>query len=776
MGRIGPLGSVLVAVLFMIQATPASGSLTEALASACGSPSEYPVRILWDDFGIPHIYSPNLLGAVRGYGYAQMEAHAELILRKVAEARGRSAEYFGAGPDDSSVTNDTQVATYGIADRAQQWFQEGGLPQQLLLESFVTGENQYANEHLDTIDPVFQKILPLKPSDPLAIFQFTIHFNFMPYQSNVPQLLADWRSGALTEVEVLHTKIRQASNGWALGPEKSASGNSILLGNPHLAWGINQPLPGLGVYQWFEAQLVVGDPAEPLVNASGVSFVGAPFIGIGFNDFLGWTHTNNPIKNVDLYQLQLARGGYLFDGTVRPFTQKQTSFKVRQPDGSFIEKSVTVRSSVHGPIVAERNDKALALRVAGLNTSSVVSQYWEMMLSRHLWEFILANSQLQMPFFNVIYADRDGQIMYLFGGRQPRRVGGTYKDYAGILDGTTSRALWTDTLDWFELPRTINPTGAFVQNSNDPPWFASFPQSISPDRYPRYIASEEMLFRPQQSAAFLLSRSKFSTDEILRGKESTHMTMADRVLPDLISAAKASADAHALAAANVLEQWDRQSDASSRGAVLFKKWYDLYSADSSTPKDPRWGHSYPEFRTEFSPGDPLTTPSGLSKASAAVPSLIAAAKAIKADYGRLDVSWGEINRVVLATPSPDLQKAVPLTDLPGSGSDEPFGSIRKVYYYPSPDKKQFFGYGGDTYVQLVEFTKEGPKAQALLTYGNWSRPGRTHITDQVSYFENKQLRPVYRTCEEVEAHAQRAETLRAARAAANGRCPMTDDR
>src|SRR5208282_6280160 len=39
-------------------------------------------EILWDQFGIPHIYGPDLFTVVRGYGYAQMENHAELILQK----------------------------------------------------------------------------------------------------------------------------------------------------------------------------------------------------------------------------------------------------------------------------------------------------------------------------------------------------------------------------------------------------------------------------------------------------------------------------------------------------------------------------------------------------------------------------------------------------------------------------------------------------------------------------------------------------------------------
>jgi acyl-homoserine-lactone acylase len=62
---------------------------------------------------------------------------------------------------------------------------------------------------------------------------------------------------------------------------------------------------------------------------------------------------------------------------------------------------------------------------------------------------------------------------------------------------------------------------------------------------------------------------------------------------------------------------------------------------------------------------------------------------------------------------------------------------------------------GDTYVQVVEFTPDGAKALALLSYGNASRPGSRHITDQLPFFQAKQLRPVYRTRDEVQAHVAR---------------------
>jgi hypothetical protein len=83
-------------------------------------------EILWDQYGIPHIYGPDLLAVVRGYGYSQMENHAELVLQKTAEARGRTAEYFGPGTQNANVENDIRIQTYGIPERARRWYREGG--------------------------------------------------------------------------------------------------------------------------------------------------------------------------------------------------------------------------------------------------------------------------------------------------------------------------------------------------------------------------------------------------------------------------------------------------------------------------------------------------------------------------------------------------------------------------------------------------------------------------------------------------------------------------
>ena len=156
---------------------------------------------------------------MRGYGYAQMEAQAELILRKVAIARGRSAEYFGAGADNANVASDVQIRTYGIPDRAAQWLETGGKRQRQILRSFMDGANEYADRNPSDIDPSFRQVLPLQPQDALAIFQLTIHFNFMPEQSGVPELLAMWQQGQAAHAIASSTGKSGSTDG--LSPRRS---------------------------------------------------------------------------------------------------------------------------------------------------------------------------------------------------------------------------------------------------------------------------------------------------------------------------------------------------------------------------------------------------------------------------------------------------------------------------------------------------------------------------------------------------------------------------
>jgi acyl-homoserine-lactone acylase len=61
-------------------------------------------------------------------------------------------------------------------------------------------------------------------------------------------------------------------------------------------------------------------------------------------------------------------------------------------------------------------------------------------------------------------------------------------------------------------------------------------------------------------------------------------------------------------------------------------------------------------------------------------------------------------------------------------------------------------------VAVIEFGNQ-PRAQALIGYGNSSRPGSKHRSDQLEFFARKQLRPVFRTRVEIEKHLESRERI-----------------
>src|SRR6266550_3630873 len=94
--------------------------LTALLAAACssGAAGGGKTEILWDTWGVPHIFAADDAGLFKAYGYAQAQSHANLILKLYGEARGRAAEYWGP----AELESDRYVREMGIPARAQAWY------------------------------------------------------------------------------------------------------------------------------------------------------------------------------------------------------------------------------------------------------------------------------------------------------------------------------------------------------------------------------------------------------------------------------------------------------------------------------------------------------------------------------------------------------------------------------------------------------------------------------------------------------------------------------
>jgi acyl-homoserine-lactone acylase len=651
-------------------------------------------EILWDTYGVPHIYGKDTRSAFQAFGWAQMQSHGNLLLRLYGQARGRAAEYWG----EKYLESDKWVLTMGVPERARSWYSAQSPAFRNYLDAFADGINTYVKEHGDLIDDSVEAVLPVKGEDVLAHLQRVLNLTFVVSPEQVAGVSKESKAG---------------SNGWAIAPKHSANGHAMLLANPHLPWS--------DLFLWYEAHITA-----PGIDAYGASLVGIPVLNIAFNDNLGWTHTVNTHDGWDAYELKLTSDGYRFDGKVRPFETKTLSLKVKQKDGTLLEQPLVVKSSVHGPVVSEKDGFAIALRVVGLDRPGVLQQWWDMARSQNLTQFQKVLERLQLPMFTVMYADKEGHIMHLFNGQVPVREQGDFEYWSGIIPGDTSKTLWTKIHPYNDLPRVIDPPSGWLQNANDPPWTTTFPQAIKASDYPPYMAPRFMNFRAQRSARMLAEDAKISLDEMIAYKHSTRMELADRILDDLIPAALQYGQELAKRAASVLETWDRQANADSRGAVLFASWVEAMDLDKA-------------FSKPWSEKSPRTTPDGLVNPEDAVATLSSVAAKVEKTYGALDVPWGEVFRLKYGN-----------VDLPANGGDGELGIFRVLNFAPS-ENKRFQPVAGDSYVAAIEFSNP-VKAMALTSYGNATQPGSSHVGEQLPMFAKKQLRPVWRDRAIIEAH------------------------
>ena len=687
---------------------------TDTIAVAIGDPD---AEILWDTWGVPHIFARDANSLFHAFGWAQARSHGDLLLRLYGEARGRAAEYQGP----LLIPVDRWVRTNAIPARARQWWSEQPPEARAWLSAFVAGINAYAQAHPDSLAEDARRVLPIQPVDVLAHVQRVLFFEFVTSQRAVDAAARVWRGGAPVPVPV----PSGGSNAWAIAPSRSESGNALLLANPHLPWG--------GPFTWFEAQLQGAG-----VDAYGAALVGFPLLGIAFNDRLGWTHTVNTIDAADLYELTLTDGGYRWDRAERRFESRDEVLRVLQPDGSMNEQGFTVRSSLHGPVVAEgKAGHALALRVAGLDRSRLLTQTWQMLRASTLQEFETSLSMSQLPIFSVIYADRDGHILHASGGAVPVRPRGSWRDWAGVVRGDTSSTLWTATHPYAELPRLADPGTGFVQNANEPPWTTTLPLALRPANYPSYMApAPAMSFRAQNSARMLFEDLSISFDELIRYKHSTRVALADHMLDDAILAARAGGSGIARRAADVLERWDRTTDAGSPGGILFQAfWRELQRTSGGNP-----------FEVPWLLESPLGTPDGIGDPAQAAAALTAAATEVEGRYRTLEVPWGNVHRL----------RSHQL-DLPANGGSGSLGIFRVTEYEDAGDGLRL-ATGGDSYIAAIEF---GPvvRAMTLVAYGNSSQPGSRHRGDQLRYYSGKRLRPVWRTRPEIHANLELRESF-----------------
>ncbi len=351
----------------------------------------------------------------------------------------------------------------GFPSARERWYDAQDPQFRRYLDEFARGINDFAAKNPSAIGADSRVVLPVSGVDVVGHSLRAVHYGYMGSRARmnteVSALLKNQRAaGAGRGAPATdHDELAAGSNTWAIGPGRSASGNAMLLINPHLAWGNT-------FYRYMQVHLV--GPDYDLVGAPQVGF---PVAVVGFNRHTGWGRTVNTIDTVDFYRLTVQNDQYVFDGALRSFERETRTLKVKQPDGSLRDERLDIRRSVHGPVVFDENGVTVAMRVAGLDRPKMLEQWFRMGEARSLQEFQSALRMMSVPMWHANYADDQRHIMFVFDGLVPRRRVHDFQYWSGVVPGDTSETLWTDYLSFDELPKSVDPSARMASERQRAP-------------------------------------------------------------------------------------------------------------------------------------------------------------------------------------------------------------------------------------------------------------------------------------------------------------------
>lgn len=682
-------------------------------------------EILWDKYGIPHIFASSVEEMFYAHGYAQMNNQADLLLSLYGESRGKGAQYWG----ESKLPLDRWIHANGIPKRAQDWYAAQTPEFKKCLDAFARGINDHAKKHPLHASKQYRQVLPVTGLDVVQHTLRAVHYMYMGSMNRMRSEispLVNARTKAALQKAIPDPPADAGSNTWTVGPSRSASGKSMLIINPHLVWE--------GFYSYMEVHLTA-----PGYNLYGAPQIGFPVPVIGFNEHAGWGRTVNTIDTVDFYKLTVKGNQYLFDGAWKDFATTTSSIRVLQSDGTYKTETQTTRHSVHGPVVFDEGGVTVAMRVAGIDRPKMLEQWFKMGGAKNLSEFKDAMRMVSVPMWNANYADDQGHIYLVCNGTIPRRKKGDWETYSKVLPGDSSDYMWTDYLKLEELPQSEDPKSGFNQNANEQPWHitlpqlnaASFPPSVAPPN------SRPTTFRTKRSLRMITEDKSITYEELIGYKHNTRVELADAVLPDLLKASPA--DAISKRAIEVLAKWDRHMETTSRGAVLFQAWSDKYFGTGDFINQ--------RLKVPYNPADVLGSSYGIGDMETALEALKSAAEETMRNYNALDVPYGDVYRFERGS-----------KDLPANGGAGRLGLFRTMTFGKKVGNK-FYPTHGETFVCAIEFGAP-QKANCALGYGNASQPGSKHIEDQLHLLSEKKLHPVWRSRKEIQANLETSERLK----------------
>ncbi|MFA0812845.1 penicillin acylase family protein [Microbulbifer epialgicus] len=570
---------------------------------------DFPVKITRDRYNVPHIDAESDHDAFFAMGFLHSQDRMWQMEYKRRLGQGRLSEFLGVGALDI----DKLMRTLGLYRAAKSVVESLDERSLAALNAYVDGVNAGIEE---------QKILPVEyyllgvtpevwtPADSIlqiklmafnlgATFGDDITYDLLMKELGVRKasmLFSDYPDNALTVTKVsnrIEDLIRErllainstledkynlggiglGSNGWVVSGKHTRSKKPILANDPHLTTEI----PSV----WYLAEINGHE-----INVMGATIPGLPFVVLGHNKNIAWGGTNLYADVQDIFiekQNPYEEHKYLVEGEWQSMTINEEWIKIKSNFPSFLNEKIPpikwlARSTRHGPLISDvigNVNQPLALSWTALESGDQSFEGFLKINYASDWHsFKNALTNYSAPALNFIYADREGNIGYIAGGKIPVRNSG---DGSLPVPGWDSNYDWHDYISIESLPQEFNPPSGIIITANN---------KVHDDEYPFHISSRwEPPYRAQRINEVILSsldENKSLNVQQLVDIQGDVVSLQARKMISLLGNIKPKTYKQEEALYKI-KHWDGSLDMDSEVATIYQSWlrnfYRLLLAD-----------------------------------------------------------------------------------------------------------------------------------------------------------------------------------------------------
>lgn len=717
-------------VFFILFATPLMAQKFSNLEISKWKQQAKEVMITRDTWGIPHIAGKTDSDAVFGLLYAQCEDDFDRVERNYIIAFARLAEVEG----EALIYNDLRTRLFMDTVKAINLYSTSPAWMKKVCTAFADGINYYLYTHPEVRPKLIRRFQPWMPllfsEGSIGGDIETVSLNglkefYGKMTGNLKQELND--DGSEPEPK--------GSNGFAIAPFKSASGNSLLLINPHTSF-------------YFRSEVHM--KSEEGLNAYGAVTWGQFFIYQGFNEHCGWMHTSSQADVIDEYKETIVKKGsdlfYKYGDALKPLIPEKITIAFKS-GSALAKKDFTVYHTHHGPVIAQLDEKWISVKLMQ-EPLKALTQSYQRTKSATFDDFKNTMMLHTNSSNNTVYADDQGNIAYWHGDFMPKRD--TKFDWNLPVDGSDPATEWKGLHTLDEIVHIYNPANGWIQNCNSTPFTAAASSSPNRKAYPVYMAPDAENARGIHADRVLRNETSFTLDKLIAVSQDSYLPGFEKLLPSLLEAYDAIAPSNDTIRTKLLEPiqllrvWDLRYSTTSVPTTLAIYWAQRLRQNV--------GARVPAGLDQLSALDFLQTKtSPLERLSA----LSATLRELQRDFGNWKQSWGEVNRFQRITGKVDpvfddqkLSAAVPFTS-------SYWGSLAAYGSKKYPGTKKMYGYVGNSFVAVVEFGKR-LRAKSVVTGGSSSNPMSSHFNDQSGMYCGGKFKDVLFYPEDIIGHTERS--------------------